>query len=296
MKSNAQWGSLVAAGRVLLLLSIVAAALLSAPTAQATDGGSHGYLPEKNDWCLGVDTPELRDVGYLHALVRLEYWDDCLFPAKSSIEIRSGDGGWSKVESEYTKSSDRQSKKWTVRNIRLSDLHNNTRYFIRSRIDYGTGDAHTSELTFRTGGNPAKEMRAQGTLPASQVDASISLSAVIPDEGKITPRAIWVAPSGYEQYSDEQPWREQTPFASHLKRDCQTFTDNYSKCTWQFQWRVSIGVPRPVPPFMWKDGLQYRVRFCIANSVYSPAFGDQCTKEFTVQPGKAAQIDVGQAS
>jgi hypothetical protein len=107
-----------------------------------------------------------QDVGYLHALVRLEYWDDCLFPAKSSIEIRSGDGGWSKVESEYTKSSDRQSKK----------------------MDRAQHPAQRSP-----------QQHAQGTLAAGQVDASISLSAVIPDEGKITPRA--------------------------------TFTDNYSKCT-----------------------------------------------------------------
>ena len=73
-------------------LAIVAAvALLGAPAAQATNGGSHGFLPEQKDWCLGVGAPELTAVGYLHAFVRIEYWDDCLFPAKSSIEIRSGD-------------------------------------------------------------------------------------------------------------------------------------------------------------------------------------------------------------
>jgi hypothetical protein len=277
------------------LLLVATAALVVAPAAQATNGGSRGYLPDQKDWCLGVTAPELKDVGYLHAFVRLEYWDDCLFPAKSSIEIRSGDSGWQEVGSEYTQSTDRHTKKWNVRTIRLSDLRNNTRYYVRSRIDYTGDDAHTSELTFKTGGDPAREMRAQGNLGAGQGDASIVLSAVIPDTGKITPSAIWTAPSGYDQFSGDYPWSEQTPFAGGLAHECHPFTDNYEKCTWQFKWRVSIGVPRPVPPFMWKDGLAYRLRFCIKNSAYANEFGDQCTKEVSVVPGKASKIDVDQA-
>lgn len=271
----------------------VAAALLLAPAAHATDGGKHGYLPEKDDWCLGVGEPEVTDVGTAHALVTIEYWDDCLLPAKSSIEIRSGGGGWQQVESEFTKSSDRQTKKWTVRKIRLSGLSNNTRYFIRSRIDYKLSDAHTNEVTFRTGGDPARDMRAQGTLTAQGYDQSISLTAVVPDSGKITPRALWDAPSGYEQFSDERNWNPDTPFAHNLRRDCQVFTDHYSKCMWEFRWRVSIGVPTPVPPFMWKNGLTYRLKFCIKNSLYSE-FAEPCTKEVTVRPGTAQQVDVGQ--
>lgn len=277
-------------------LSLVAiAALAVAPAAQATNGGSHAYLPEQKDWCLGVTAPELKEVGFFHALVRIEYWDDCLLPAKSSIEIRSGDGGWREVGSEFTKSSDRQSKKWSVRTILLGDLRNNTRYYIRSRIDYTGDDAHTSELTFRTGGDPARDMRAQGNLVAGWADASITLSAVIPDAGKSTASAIWVAPNGFDQFSGDYAWSNQTPFATNLAHDCRSFTDNYEKCTWQFKWRVSIGVPRPVPPFMWKDGLEYRLRFCIRNSVYAKEFGDQCTRDVTFVPGKTTKIDVDQA-
>lgn len=296
MRGVLRWARPATKRRALALLSLAAtAALFGVPAAQATNGGSHGYLPEQKDWCLGVSAPELKEVGYHHALVRLEYWDDCLLPAKSSIEIRSGDGGWREVESEFTKSSDRQSKKWSVRNVQLSGLSNNTRYYIRSRIDYTGDDAHTSELTFRTGGDPAREMRAQGTLGAGQGDASIVLSAVIPDAGKSTASAIWVAPNGYEQFSGEQPWSKQTPFASNLAQECHAFTDNYEKCSWQFKWRISIGVPRPVPPFMWKDGLEYRLRFCIRNSVYTKEFRDQCTKEVTVVPGRASKVEADQA-
>jgi hypothetical protein len=271
------------------------AALVVAPTAQATNGGSHAYLPEKNDWCLGVTAPELKEVGYYHAVVRLEYWDDCLLPAKSSIEIRSGDSGWREVGSEFTKSSDRQSKKWNVRTIGIGDLRNDTRYYIRSRIDYVGDDAHADELTFKTGGDPARDMRAQGTLGAGQTDASLVLSAVIPDAGESTATAIWIAPSGFDRFSGDAAWSKETPFASGLAHDCHPFTDNYQRCTWQFKWRVSIGVPQPTPRFMWKDGLQYRLRFCIKNSVYAKEYGDQCTKEVTVVPGKAAKVDADQA-
>jgi hypothetical protein len=58
---------------------------------------------------------------------------------------------------------------------------------------------------------------------------------------------------------------------------------------------VSIGVPRPVPPFMWKDGLAYRLRFCIKNSAYTKYYGDQCTKEVTVVPGTASRVEADQA-
>jgi hypothetical protein len=296
MTREARWAWLSARGRTFAALSVVAAvALLSAPAAEATDGGSHAYLPEKKDWCLGVGAPELTGVGTRHALLRLEYWDDCLFPAKSSVEIRTGDGGWREVDSDFTKTGDRQSKKWTVRIVRLGDLRNDTRYYVRSRIDYVGDTAHTSDLTFRTGGDPAREMRAQGSFGSGQGDVAISLSAIIPDAGKNVPSAVWVAPAGWEQFSDEQVWKEEVPYLGKLTRECHQFSENYSKCTWQFKWRVSIGIPRPIPPFWWKDGLEYRVHFCIENNVYSGEFGVQCTKEFTVKPGKATQVDVGQA-
>jgi hypothetical protein len=82
---GARGARLAVRGRILGVLAVAAAAalaLLSAPAAQATNGGAHGYLPEKDDWCLGEGEPTLTDVGTQHAFVRFDYFDDCLFPAK----------------------------------------------------------------------------------------------------------------------------------------------------------------------------------------------------------------------
>ncbi len=82
MSGGLRWARPATKGRTLAFLSLVAtAALLGGPAAQATNGGSHAYLPKEKDWCLGVRAPELKEIGSLHAFVRLEYWDDCLLPA-----------------------------------------------------------------------------------------------------------------------------------------------------------------------------------------------------------------------
>jgi hypothetical protein len=46
---------------------------------------------------------------------------------------------------------------------------------------------------------------------------------------------------------------------------------------------------------MWKDGMAYRLCFCIRNSMYTKYYGDQCTKEVTVVPGRAFNVEAAQA-
>jgi hypothetical protein len=167
MARDARWTRLApGSSKFAVLYLVVAAALLHAPSARATNGGSQAYLPAEKNWCLGVTAPALEDVGHLHASVRLGYRDSCLFPATSSVEIRTGDGPWREVGVEHTKSGDRRSKSWTARTIRLSNLRSNTRYEVRGRIDYLGGHAHTRDLTFATDGAPARKMRAQDSFAA----------------------------------------------------------------------------------------------------------------------------------
>jgi hypothetical protein len=287
-----RWRRTVAKATSALVAIVAAGALLGAPAAEATNGGETAFLPEKSDWCLGASEPVLTDVGTAHAFVRFEYWDECTLPASSSVEIRSADGSWHEVEAEHTKHSDLndKSRKWTKRTVRLSGLRNNTRYFVRTRIDYVFDDAHTNEVTFRTGGDPAREMHAWGSLSAWPNEAKMSLSAIVPDTAKNIPVGIWVAHQGYEQFSDEVDWKE-----DQGKSSCAQLPDHYSKCTWPISWRLGTGEPRPLPPWWWRNGIDYRVRLCLKNTAYENEFGKQCTKEFTVVAGRATTIDVGQA-
>jgi hypothetical protein len=270
----------------LAALTIAAAgALFGAAAAQATDGGEHAYLPEKSDPCLSASQPEIESVRTTEAKVNFTYFDNCTFPAFSSVEIRSAGGGWSEFASERTKS------KWTKRSVWLGGLRNDTRYFVRTRIDYLFSDAHTSELTFRTGGDAARDMHAWGNLAAFPADAKMSLSAVVTDTGRNVPVGIWVARPGFGQFSQELDWK-----GNDGQKTCDQLPDHYSKCTWPIRWKLGTDEPPRLPDYWWwKDEMDYRVRLCIKNTVYENAFDMQCTKEFTVTAGKAQQVDVGQA-
>jgi hypothetical protein len=288
--SEARSAWTAARGALAVLAVTVVAVLVSAPAAQATDDGQYGFLPDKDSWCLAVTEPVLTDVGTAHAFVDIEYRDVCTFPAESSVELRTADSGWRRIESDFTKASSRNDKKYTKRTIRLSDLKNNTRYFVRSRIDYLTGKAVTNEITFKTGGDPAREIHAWGRTADWPNDQKLTLSAVIPDTAKNVPVGIWAAPSGYERFSNELVWKDDVG-----KSSCSQLPDHYSRCTWPIEWKLGRGEPNPFPTWWWwRWGLEYKVRLCIRNSAYVESFGMQCTKEFSLIAGKSTQVDVGQ--
>jgi hypothetical protein len=287
---------------VLALVMIGAAA--SAPGAGAiTFKDGKAFLPPQvrgpEGACLFVRPVVMTGVGTSHAKLTYLYQDFCAFPAKTSLEVRWGDEDWKQVEEVFTRTT---YETLLTRDIRLGDLPRHTRISVRTRIDYLGETARTGSVSFKTDGDPARDLRATGKTPAvdhigcNHCIYSVRLTATIPTTGNTVADAEWGRNGGYEK----QQRFCATCGGSNVPMTCAEATENYRTCTWDFRWRLEYGEKKANErDFSLAQGYTYNLRLCLSNDIYEQEFGRQCTEQFEFkrvgEQEPSRQIDVGQS-
>jgi hypothetical protein len=284
-------------GRVFGGAMLVAATTLTSMVAIKAIADDEAKLPFKSSSCLTAKAPHITDVGTAHAKLEFAYKDSCTFPAQSSVEFRGGDDDWQVSDREHT--SDTFNSKdgrydFVTRNVRLGGLRNNTRYRVRTRIDYLEKDDMTDSRGFRTGGDPARDLAIKGktnTCPTScsQI-ATINFSALVPTTGGNQASIQWGTSTGYgdeEQFPDRQD--------NDTWPKCDPRPDDYFYCTWRVRFAgvAPVGqqcqgsglnqncfpIYRNTPRYWFGSGQTYHFRALVKNDVYSRYFGTQRTED-----------------
>jgi hypothetical protein len=254
------------------LIGLTLAILAAAPAAAQAENAGLGSGP-----CLQAQPPTIQRVSPDAVHYGYRFSDSCVFPARTSIEIRPAGGAWREVHGQYTPPTHGD---WTARAQSIGDLQRDTRYELRSRIEYLGRDATTSSVFFDTGGEMAHDIHTFAHRRGGALE--IGVSAIVSPIEKYDVE-LRIAETDREGSDRTLP----LPYAH-----CEPGPGSGERCTWQIDLRVlPQGGVAHLPGKNWiVDGLRYRAVPTLTRSVYDRSFGDTPAPplEFTVGQGPAS--------
>lgn len=140
-------------GRSIRWLAAVAAlgatGVILAPSAGAQDASAPASR------CLSAHPPDVVKVTPTSARVTYEYHDDCWFPAKSWLQVKTGGQSYRAGEI-FTKST---GDGWKTHTVELSNLKTGASFNLASGVDYFGGLGESSPVFFDTAYEPATHVR-----------------------------------------------------------------------------------------------------------------------------------------
>jgi hypothetical protein len=231
--------------------------------------------------CLKGKKIHAKDVGTAHVLFEYDYYDDCPAPARTWVEYRAG-GDWSETWSIFTKNTN---DAFVTRDLRIGGLKRNTRYEMRSRIEFFGDRRSTDPVSFRTGGDPARDVVISGE--ARDFGAtSVRVRALVTTAGDNDVRLNINQIGGNRHHG-----------GGKLERiSCDQRPGDYALCEWGAGLKlVRFAQDRPDHGFWTWAGSQYAANAVVSNSLYTREFGDQKTQDAFFVAGTSSSFEAGLA-
>lgn len=247
--------------------------------------------------CLGARDLQVREVGTTHATVEFERFDECVFDAWTSVEVQAVGDNWVEARQVQKEKSKRTGGKWVSRAIRIEGLRNKGPYRIRVKIEHAGGDSETTDsVLVRTGGDPARDMKASlsaegeaGVLYGRKID--VAFTAALPNLGE---NSVVFRYSGDTSYSRKLALRVKR--APTGEKECHALPGERTRCDWIGRITIYFGQqPKPADGSWIHVGENLHGRVFVANSIYSREFGIQRTKDMLITDAgvKPQVVEVG---